>query len=125
MYIWFSQYMLIWYTNNPEEAEYFVLRQFDPWQPLFIGNLVLNWGLPFAILLFRRARENRLTLLLAAVSVLVGRWVDLVLMILPPVVRTGPPLEIADAILVLGMLALAVLIVVSRHRSAKRHALAR
>ena len=47
MYIWFSQYMLIWYTNMPEETSYFILRTHGPWGPLMIVNIVLNWIAPF------------------------------------------------------------------------------
>ena len=72
MYIWFSQYLVIWYTNNPEETDYFVLRQFQPWQSLFYANLALNWAVPFVVLLFRPAKENPLILLSMAVIVLCG-----------------------------------------------------
>jgi hypothetical protein len=86
MYIWFSQYLLIWYVNNPEETTYFTTRQRGDWQPLLLLNLVLNWGIPFAVLLFRSAKEKPWVLFLVAGVVLVGRWLDLYLMILPPVV---------------------------------------
>jgi hypothetical protein len=110
MYIWFSQYMLIWYVNNPEEAEYFVLRQQGPWQGLFLTNLVLNWGVPFVVLLFRRAKENWVVMLLVAVTVLVGRFLDLYLMVLPPVARDQTVFGFWDACLIPGAVALAVLI---------------
>jgi hypothetical protein len=110
MYIWFSQYLLIWYVNNPEEAEYYALRQHVQWQPLFLANLVLNWGLPFSVLLFRRAKESPPILVVVAVIVLLGRFVDLVLMILPPLSGQGTVLGIWDACLLPGMIALAALI---------------
>ncbi|MFB3819253.1 MAG: hypothetical protein ACE147_16450, partial [Candidatus Methylomirabilales bacterium] len=51
MYIWFSQYMLIWYANIPEETAYFV-RRLDPgWDALFLANMLLNWAIPFLALL--------------------------------------------------------------------------
>jgi hypothetical protein len=111
-YTWFCQYLLIWYVNNPEETEYFVLRQNDAWQPLFLANVVLNWGVPFIVLLFRPAKESPLVLLIVAVIVLLGRWLDLYLMVLPPVVGSGP--MIADAGLFIATMGLAALIVVSR-----------
>ena len=111
-YAWFCQYLLIWYVNNPEETEYFVLRQQDAWQPLFLANVILNWGLPFVVLLFRPAKESPLVLLIVAVIVLLGRWLDLYLMVLPPVVGSGP--MIADAGLFIATMGLAALIVVSR-----------
>ena len=119
MYIWFSQYLLIWYVNNPEETEYLVLRQNDMWQPLLLANLILNWAVPFLVLLFRPAKENARVLLAVALIVLVGRWLDLYLMILPPVAGTGPVFEIWDAGLLLGAVALAALILRGRYAPAR------
>ena len=58
MYIWFSQYMLIWYTNMPEETSYYILRTQGPWGPLMIANVVLNWIVPFFILLPRPCKRS-------------------------------------------------------------------
>jgi hypothetical protein len=113
-YIWFSQYLLIWYVNNPEEARYFVLRQEEPWEALFIGNLVLNWGIPFVVLLFRPAKESPWVLGAVALVILVGRWLDLYLMILPPLGGSEAVLGFWDAALLPAMVALAVLLV-ARH----------
>jgi hypothetical protein len=85
-YIWFSQYMLIWYANIPEETTYFVARTHGLWFALFVVNVALNWIVPFAVLIRRDAKRNRRVLAAVAASVLVGRWIDLYLMILPPIV---------------------------------------
>jgi hypothetical protein len=107
MYVWFSQYLLIWFVDNPEETEYFVLRQFEPWSPLFLANLVLNWGVPFVVLLFRPAKENPRILLGVALIVLAGRWLDLYLMILPPVSHGETVFTPWDIALVPGAIAAA------------------
>jgi hypothetical protein len=107
-YIWFCQYLLIWYVNNPEEADYFALRQHDAWGPLFFANVVLNWGVPFVVLLFLRAKENRPVLLIVAVIAVAGRALDLYVMVLPPVV-SGP--LIGDAGLFVAAMGLAAVIV--------------
>jgi hypothetical protein len=83
MYIWFCQYLLIWYVNNPEETAYLRLRWQGPWPALMLLNLILNWASPFVVLLFRGAKRNPLILGTVALVVLVGRWIDLLLMILP------------------------------------------
>jgi hypothetical protein len=83
MYTWFFQYFLIWYVNNPEETIYYVRRAHGNWQALMIVSLVLNWAIPFLILLPRAAKSSSLILGTAAVSILAGRWVDLLLMVGP------------------------------------------
>jgi hypothetical protein len=113
MYIWFSQYLLIWYVNNPEETEYFVARQQPLWQSLLIANLVLNWGVPFFVLLFRPAKETPYVLLMVAGVVLVGRWLDLYLMVLPTVAGPGPVFGVWDASLIPVTVALAALLLVA------------
>jgi hypothetical protein len=90
MYIWFSQYMLIWYTNIPEETVYFVRRTHGAWLALFLGNVVLNWLIPFLVLLRRDTKRHRKTLQRVAVLVLIGRWVDVYLMIFPAIVGEVP-----------------------------------
>ena len=114
MYIWFCQYLLIWYANLPEEAEYFVVRQRDPWQSLLLVNLILNWGVPFVILLFRPAKEYAPVLLAVAIVVLVGRWLDLYLTIVPPVAGLAPDFGVWDAGLLVGAVGLAALIFATR-----------
>jgi hypothetical protein len=85
-YIWFSQYMLIWYANIPEETTYFVARTHGGWFAFFVLNVVLNWVVPFAVLIRRDAKRDRRVLAAVAAAVLLGRWVDLYVMILPPIV---------------------------------------
>jgi Ni/Fe-hydrogenase subunit HybB-like protein len=102
MYIWFSQYMLIWYTNIPEETSYFVRRVHGPWAALFMANILLNWVLPFAMLLRRDSKRRRATLGLAATAVLVGRWVDIYLMIFPTVVGQVPRIGVWEIGLTAG-----------------------
>jgi len=90
VYIWFSQYMLIWYTNIPEETTYFLRRLHGQWRWLFVANVVFNWLVPFVVLLRRDAKRSRRTLGLVAAVVLAGRWIDLYLMIFPSIVGETP-----------------------------------
>jgi hypothetical protein len=83
MYIWFCQYLLIWYANNPEETAYYRLRWQGMWPVLLFLDVVLNWGIPFIVLLFHSAKRSPLILGTVAAVVLAGRWVDLCLMVLP------------------------------------------
>jgi hypothetical protein len=111
MYIWFCQYLLIWYVNNPEEGVYFSRRQQPGWQALFYTNLALNWGVPFLVLLSRTAKRTPFVLLTVATSVLIGRWVDLQLLIMPAVAGGTPLPGMWGAGLSLAAVALAVLLI--------------
>lgn len=82
-YLWFSQYMLIWYANLPEETVYYLQRLHGYWQPLFVLNLALNWVVPFFALLPRANKQNTGVLVKVCLALLAGRWLDLYLMIVP------------------------------------------
>ena len=105
MYMWFSQYMLIWYTNMPEETSYYLPRMQGAWEPLMMLNLVLNWIAPFLILLPKPCKRSESVMMKVAVLALVGRWLDLYLMIFPSTLESTPAFgiwEIASAGLLLG-----------------------
>ncbi|MCP4898551.1 MAG: hypothetical protein GY906_16380 [bacterium] len=82
-YIWFSQYMLIWYSNLPEEVGYYMNRHTGAWAVLAGLNVLINWVVPFLVLLPRAAKRNEGLMLKAAGLLLVGRWLDLYLAVNP------------------------------------------
>jgi hypothetical protein len=101
-YIWFSQYMLIWYTDIPEETSYFIRREHGAWFALFILNLVLNWVIPFAVLLRRDTKRQRQSIAIVAGIVLLGRWLDVYLMVFPGLVGESPTFGLWELGLTLG-----------------------
>lgn len=106
MYLWFSQYMLIWYSNIPEETIYFIKR-IEDYKILFFGNLVLNFGVPFLILLFRYSRRNIWILAFVSLIIIIGQWIDQYLMIFPGTQKHAEPVglfEIGISIGYLGIL---------------------
>ncbi|MCZ2148130.1 MAG: hypothetical protein LC126_10155 [Bryobacterales bacterium] len=109
MYIFFSQYMLIWYANMTEESVYYILRQSGALGVLFIINIVLNWGIPFLVLLPIGAKRTPAVLGAMAVVVLAGRWLDLYIMILPPVTHGKMALPWIELCMMIGTMALFVL----------------
>jgi hypothetical protein len=118
MYIWFCQYLLIWYVNNPEETVYLRQRQHGPW-PLFLFlDLALNWGIPFLVLLFRSAKRDARILGAVAALVLVGRWVDLTVMVLPSQEAIAPVPGPLEAGLFFGAAGLFLLVVFRALRKA-------
>jgi hypothetical protein len=106
MYIWFSQYMLIWYANMTEETVYFIPRMRGAWLPLVITNIALNWVVPFLVIMSRSSRRHGGLMMKVAAVVLVGRWLDLYIMILPAISPASPPFglwEVGGALTVIGL----------------------
>lgn len=87
-YLWFSQYMLIWYGNIGEETVYFKER-IDSYPVLFYGNLVINFIMPFFVLMRNDNKRKYGTLAFAAIIVFIGHWWDFFLMIKPGVLHTA------------------------------------
>ena len=81
-YLWFSQFMLIWYSNNGEETIYFNERM-THYPVLFWGNLLLNFVTPFLILMRNDTKRKFGTMFLVAVIVFFGHWWDYFYMIKP------------------------------------------
>jgi len=106
MYIWFSQYLLIWYANLPEEVVYFVNREEGSWT-IFTGlNVVFNWLIPFVVLLSQWSKKNEGLLLKVCVIIMIGHWIDLYWMILPPFLKEGPEVSLWEIGPFAGMIAL-------------------
>lgn len=103
MYIWFSQYMLIWYSNIPEETVWFIRRTHGAWGPVVIAGIVLNWVIPFFVLLPRPCKRSESVMLKIAVVVLLGRWTDLYIMIFPPVTGNTPVFGIPEVGTIIGL----------------------
>ncbi len=83
-YIWFSQFLLIYYANIPEESIYFLERlESDIYAPLFIGTLILNFFFPFLVLMTRDSKRHTVFLKLVCTVVLIGQWLTFYLMITP------------------------------------------
>ncbi len=84
MYLWFSQYLLQWYGNIPEETVYFYER-LHHYNTLFYANLIINFVMPFLILMARDSKRIDRILGLAAIIVFIGHWLDYFLAIMPGV----------------------------------------
>jgi hypothetical protein len=82
-YLWFSQFMLIWYANIPEETVYFKIRMHGPYAVFFWTNLVLNFVAPLLILMSAPAKRNYFIVSTVAVIILLGHWIDFYQMIMP------------------------------------------
>ncbi len=81
-------------------------------------NFVLNWALPFLALLPRPAKRNSRMLMKVCVVLLVGRWLDLYLMIMPPIVGEVPTIGIWEVGMVGGAVGVFVLVFAGALRAA-------
>lgn len=75
-YLWFSQYMLIWYANIPEETVYFKPRVEGVYKGVFFLNLIINFLAPLLILMRRSSKRNYTLVAIMAVLIIFGHWVD-------------------------------------------------
>jgi len=107
-YLWFSQFLLIWYANIPEETAYYELRWQGGWMALFFVNLLVNWALPFLLLLPRNAKRNPRHILRVGALMLAARWLDLWLMTMPGNFPSLPVPGLFELAGVVGPLALFV-----------------
>jgi hypothetical protein len=82
-YTWVGQFLLIWYANLPEEVPYFYTRMHDNWAPLFWLNLILNFVVPFILLMMRNSKRNYNWLIFVGCLMLIGRFIDWFLLIMP------------------------------------------
>ncbi len=85
-YLWFSQFMLIWYANIPEETIYFKIRMHGPYRFFYWINLILNFVAPILILMPRPNKRNYFVVALVAVIILLGHWIDFYQMVMPATV---------------------------------------
>lgn len=111
-YLWFSQYMLIWYANMPEEVTYYVAR-IEDYKIMYFGMFFINFAFPMLILMSRDAKRNVGILTFVGIIILAGHWLDMYLMI--AVGSMGPTshfgiFEIGMVLLVTGVFIRVILV---------------
>ena len=79
-YLWFSQYMLIWYANIGEEVIYYMVR-IEHYKVLYFGMFIVNFAFPMLLLMSRDAKRNAGTLTVIGIIILLGHWMDVYIMI--------------------------------------------
>lgn len=82
-YFSFSQFLIIWAGNLPEETPWYINRLRGGWQWIGAAQIVLHFALPFAILLSRDLKRNARLLSLVAIGVVFMRFVDLYWLVTP------------------------------------------
>ncbi len=80
----YSQFLVIWYGNLPEEARYVILRvRLSPWEPLAWIVLIVSFGIPFVVLLSRKIKMKPRSLIVLCGIILVGMWLERLLLVAP------------------------------------------
>ncbi len=111
-YLWFDQYMLIWYSNQPEETRYFIDRigtaeHSGAYHGIFFFNLVINFLAPLLLLMKRGSKRNWTMVTFVAVLIIFGHWIDFFQMIMPGTMRENAqllPFEFGVPCLFVGLI---------------------
>jgi Ni/Fe-hydrogenase subunit HybB-like protein len=101
-YLWFSQFMLIWYANIPEETVYFKPRAEGIYSGIFWMMFIINFIAPILILMSRDAKRNYTVMTFMALLIIFGHWLDFYQMVFPAVSPDHVPLILYDFGIALG-----------------------
>lgn len=82
-YIAFSQFMLIWYANLPEETVFYLHRSHGGWMEVSLGLLVFKFVVPFVLLLPRWAKRTPKHLVMVSILILVTQYMDIYWLVYP------------------------------------------
>ena len=82
-YVWFAQFMLIWYGNIPEETTYFKIRMQGPYSVIWFAVFIICFIMPILILMSRPSKRNYFTVTFMAMVIFFGHWLDYYQMIYP------------------------------------------
>ena len=109
-YLWFSQFMLIWYANIPEEVTYFMTRIEDFNLPFF-GMLAMNFLFPLLLLMNSDYKRVNWFVVLTGIVILVGHYIDIFVMVMPGTVGKSWFIGIPEIGAVLFFLGLFIFVV--------------
>jgi hypothetical protein len=104
-YMWFSQFMLIWYANIGEEVAYYITR-IEHFKFLYFGMFLINFVFPMLLLMSRDAKRHAGILTFVGLVVLFGHWVDVYIMVMAGSMGQNASIgfmEIGLLLLVLGL----------------------
>lgn len=109
-YFNFAEFMLIWYGNIPEETAWYVHRWHGSYKILFFANIVLNWLIPFLVLMPRKTSRSKMVILPVIIILIIGQYAELYYIIWPATVHEAKfgLLEVGTFLGYVGLFALVV-----------------
>jgi len=119
-YIAFSQYMLIWYGNIPEETQWYLKRQIGDWAWVSLALLVGHFVIPFLVLISRAVKRRPRLLAATGIYMVVMTWLDLYWLVVPEFSPGVARFGLIDVLCFLGVAGLYTLALALR---LKRHSL--
>lgn len=84
-YMWFAQFMIIWYGNIPEETQFYFFRWQNGWKILFWLQIALNWGVPFLVLLPVQPSRKMNVITGVILVLIIGQYIDIFVEVVPGV----------------------------------------
>ena len=113
-YIWFSQFLLIYYANIPEETVYFYKRWEPEYLPWFWLNILINFVAPILILMARDSKRQMNRLMFVCIMLLCGHWLDYYMMIMPGTVESHRGFGIIEIGIAIGFVGLFTFLTLSQ-----------
>ena len=113
-YMWFSQFMLIWYANIPEEVTYFTARlEVENYKFLFWFSMIINFIAPIILLMSRDAKRNNGRLIFVGCVILIGHWINSYLLVTPGTLGTHGHIGFVEIGMGLGFAGLFIYLVLN------------
>ncbi|HTQ27042.1 MAG TPA: hypothetical protein VMI35_02905 [Puia sp.] len=107
-YLWFSQFMLIWYANISEETVYFKVRFEGAYSGIFYLNLIINFLAPLLIYMRASSKRNYATVTFMSVALLFGHWLDFYQMVFGSISPDHVPMNLFDFGIAAGFVGLII-----------------
>jgi hypothetical protein len=102
-YIGFSQYMLMWYANLPEETVWYAARQTGSWTAVSLLLLFGHFLLPFLLLMSRHVKRRKALIVTGAVWMLAMQWLDVYWLVMPAKTPAGFSPGLMDLLTFVGI----------------------
>ncbi len=113
-YMWFSQFMLIWYSNIPEEVTYFMARiELPNYRFLFWFSMIINFLFPLIVLMSRDAKRHNGRLIIVSVIILIGHWLNSYLLVAPGTLNDHGHIGLIEIGMALGFVGLFLYVVLN------------